>query len=511
MKKYMSKNIFFIMTVFFIVPSLWIPNSAWAIENPHEEFADTQDSFRSSITLQEETSGSTSNTPVEEIPGEAFSTNEHIDDIVPENENKMTLQRFKNYFSANLKVLAYGIVQEPVKSSRNPNNDFLEIPHYRADLEIRPDFYFDSHFVELSAKPRGKLDFRVWEEGTREGDTAGKDDWYLNEWKVRLKGWERLILSYGKENLQWGPSFLVSPSNPFFSDNGRGNTFTEVQGMDFASLLFVPHFNWSISLIANTDEERNTLPNSEAFEKIYAVKIDYTGINGYGSLIYSRKESNQTDRLGFFGVWTASDALLLYTEGSVRQGSDAWYPVRDSSIFGASLQQIHSDEKNLRPSILAGGAYTFFYGGTLTLEYLYNGLGYDKDEASLAFSTLQKAADAYYSSMHEKKSHWSLLKHKEDISEYLSSQPTDPGLRFLRRNYGMLQYHQVNIFNRLAITFRWTQNFDDGSGQFFGLFSYSLGDYWDIFGTAAVNVGNDDTEYGSVLHYQGMLGIKFSL
>ncbi len=506
----MSKNIFFIMTVLCMVPSLWILNSAWAMENPHEEFVEAQYPSQSPKALPEKTSGVTSAPSVEENPDSLRSTDENIDVILMDAENQTTLQKISNYFSSDLKVLAYGIAQDPVESSRNPNNDFLEIPHYRADLEIRPDFYFDTNYVELSAKPRAKFDLRLWEEGMREGDTEGKDDWYVNEWLVRLKGWDRLILSYGRENLQWGPSFLVSPSNPFFSDNGRGNTFTEVQGMDFASLLFIPHLCWSTSLIVNTDEGLNSLPNSEPFEKIYAFKIDYTGRNGHGSLIYSRKESNQTDKFGFFGVWTAAEALLLYTEGSVRKGSNAWYPVKDSSRFGASLQQIHSDDNDIRPSILAGGAYTFLNGGTLTLEYLYNGLGYDKDEASLAYSTLQEASDDYYRTIHKKNSRWA-LKTKEDILDYLSSQPTDPGLRFLRRNYGMLQYHQVNIFNRLAITLRWTQNFDDGSGQLFGLFSYSLGDYWDIFGTAAVNVGNEDTEYGGVLNYQAMLGIKFNL
>jgi len=505
----MSKK-FFLIIVFFIVSPLWILNSAWAAENSHEEFVDAQDSFQSPKDPPEEISGSTSTTPVEKTPGESLSTSENFNNLLTETENKTTLQKITNYFSADLKVLAYGFVQEPVESSRNPNNDFLKIPQYRADLEIRPDFYFDSNYLDLSAKPRAKLDFRRWEEGMREGETEGKDDWYVNEWLVRLNGWNRLFVSYGRENMQWGPSFLISPSNPFFSDNGRGNTYAEIQGMDFVSLLLVPHSDWSISLIANTDEGRNTLPNLEPFEKTYALKIDYTGVNGYGSLIYSRKEANQTDKFGFFGVWTASDALLLYTEGNVRQGSNAWYPVEDSSRFGASLQQIYIDEDDIRPSILAGGAYTFLNGGTLTLEYLYNGLGYNKDEANLAFSTLQEASDAYYRTIYKRSSRW-VLKTKEDILDYLSSQPTDPGLRFLRRNYGMLQYHQVNIFNRLAITLRWTQNFDDGSGQFFGLFSYSLGDYWDIFGTAAVNVGNEDTEYGGVLDYQAMLGIKFNL
>ena len=68
---------------------------------------------------------------------------------------------------------------------------------------------------------------------------------------------ENLFVSYGRENLQWGPSFLFSPSNPFFQDNGRRNTYLEVPGMDFGRLVFIPASAWAISFIANTGEGLN--------------------------------------------------------------------------------------------------------------------------------------------------------------------------------------------------------------------------------------------------------------
>jgi len=510
MKKNLYKNI---TSMACIVMALLfaIANSTDASESLQDGTNRNQHIIASNITQQEETSGYESSTLAEEISKELFSGKENTEILMPENENKKSWQKLENYFSADLRILAYGVAQNPAESNRNPNNDFLEIPHYVTNTEIRPDFYFNSNYLDLSVKPRSTFQYNIWKEGMRDGDTDWNDDWYVNEWIARVKAWNKLFLSYGRENLQWGPSFLYSPSNPFFSDNGRSNNYMEVQGMDFARILFVPHLNWSISLIVNTDEGRNSLPNSEPFEKIYALKVDYTGINGYASLIYSRKDSSQSNKIGFFGGWTASDALLLYTESSVQNGSDAWYPVTDSSLFGASLQQVHQDDDDVTPTILVGGAYTFLNSGTLTLEYLYNGPGYDRDEANLTFSTLKKAADAYYSLMKSAESDSEKDELADSLQEYLSSQNTDPGLRFLRRNYAMLQYYQVNIRNRLAITLRWTQNIDDGSGQFFGLFSYQLGDHWDLFGSGIINAGNKNTEYGSILDYQGMLGLKLSL
>ena len=51
--------------------------------------------------------------------------------------------------------------------------------------------------------------------------------------------------------------YLFSPSNPFFQDNGRRNTFLEVPGMDFGRLVWIPAAAWSFSFIANTDPGLN--------------------------------------------------------------------------------------------------------------------------------------------------------------------------------------------------------------------------------------------------------------
>ena len=142
--------------------------------------------------------------------------------------------KYKEYFSGAFRILGYGIVQEPTDSTQNPGNNFYQVPRYSAVMELRPDVGFNSRYLELSAKPRAKFDFRSWQDGDLNGETQWRDDWYVNEWLVRLKAADRLFVSYGRENLQWGPSFLYSPSNPFFSDNGRSNPYLEVPGMDFA-------------------------------------------------------------------------------------------------------------------------------------------------------------------------------------------------------------------------------------------------------------------------------------
>jgi hypothetical protein len=417
-------------------------------------------------------------------------------------EDKPTLTSFhetlKDRFSLDFRILTYGIIQEPANSNQNPENNFLQIPHYLADLEIRPDLRLNLDFLDLSAKPRMRLEYSIWREGNLKGKSEWIDDWYINEWLARLKVRENLFLSYGRENLQWGPSFLFSPSNPFFQDNGRRNPYLEVPGMDFGRLVWIPESSWTLSFIANTDEGRNKTIGPDPFRRAYALKVDYTGRENYGSIILSYKEDSQT-LLGFFGGRTISDAILLYGEGVIAQGSKALYPREDNSPFGASMQKLYQDDSTIKPILLIGGSYTFGTNGTLTVEYAYNSPGYSDAEVDRFYSLRRKAAGAI--------SFGGLV---SALGQMTLGQTANTGLRFLRKNYALLQYTQNNIKNSIDLTLRWTQNLDDGSGQLTGLVTYSLGKHMELFSVGTVMAGNKNTEFGSILNYQCMIGLKYT-
>ncbi|MGB5218236.1 MAG: hypothetical protein WBN66_08045, partial [Smithella sp.] len=353
-KEWICATVIVLMTVILLLPDL---SPAWEVPQGNISEAATEDTSAQSISEIQTEPVLPGKNPVifkeDELAAEITSSAEINEEPEFSDENQTRFQKFKNYFSANMGILSYGVFQNLADSIVNPDNDLLELPGYVANFEMRPDLYFDSNYLELSVKPRAKIDYQVWTEGMREDDTEWKDDWYINEWLARANAGHKIFVSYGRENLQWGPSFLFSPSNPFFADNGRINTYMEVPGMDFGRLVFIPYLNWAFSFIVNTDEGRSIPLGPDPFHTVYAVKVDYTGEKTYGSLIYSRKEFKQTNTFGFFGGWTASDALLLYTEGSMRKGSDAYYPVEDTSSFGASLQRIYSDDPEIRPTILA--------------------------------------------------------------------------------------------------------------------------------------------------------------
>ena len=400
-------------------------------------------------------------------------------------------------FEYSLRMLAFGMYQDVADSPQNPDNDFFQIPRYVGDLELRPDARLNFRRLELSVKPRGKLEWMAWEDGTRKGDDDWDDDWFINEWLARIRLTQSLFVSYGRENLQWGPSYLSSPSNPFFADNGRSNPKREVPGMDFARLVWLPWTAWTISLIANLDEGRQESRYFE-FERSYALKLDYAGQVGYGGLILSRKEHDR-NRLGAFGGWTATDALLLYGEGTLSRGTSVLYPQGANNPFGASMEAVEDESTSIYGTILVGGSYTLAAGPTIAMEYLYNSPGYTDDQAHAYYRLRRNAADAY-----------SLAGPIQGLSRLTLSQTADPGLRFLRRNYLMVQYLQTDIKDVLNLTFRWTHNIDDGSGQFISIVEYYVGDHTQLFSIGGVNSGSSETEFGTILDYYCMIGVEYA-
>lgn len=396
-----------------------------------------------------------------------------------------------------LRMLIYGTYEKVADSYQNPNNDFFQIPRYRAKFELRPDIYLNFQQVDLSAKPRMTYEWLKWEDGVRKGDTDWDDEWFINEWLARVRVTENLFVSYGRENLQWGPSFLLSPSNPFFADNGRSNPKRELSGMDFARLVWLQGMSWTLSLIANLDEGRQTFPFSE-FNKTYALKVDYSGQEGYTSLILSHMESDG-NRLGGFAGWTASDALLLHGEGVIERGTNALYPKTADNPFGATMEVIDDDDSSLKGTVLVGGSYTLALGPTLSVEYVYNGPGYSDDQADEYSRLRRKASDGF-----------DIASSIQGLSLLTLGQTADTRLRLLRRNYVMFQYSHNDIKNALNLMFRWTQNIDDGSGQFVSLVDYLVGDHTQLFFVGTLNSGGGNTEFGGILDHQFVIGLDYT-
>jgi len=406
------------------------------------------------------------------------------------------VDRLMDATSYRLKVLGYGTRTEAADAPGNPDNRILDIKGNAAEIDLRPDFSLDLNRLHLSLQPRVDTRWEAWTTGIKDGSSQTDTDAYIYQWLARWRATDSLFVSYGRENLQWGPAYLTSFSNPFFMDNGKENPKTEVATTDFARAVWVPDLTWSASLIANTDAGRQSIPGRE-FSRRYAIKIDYTGSQDYASLILGGGEAGGRTVGGFYGR-TLSDALLAYAEGAFLQHPFCRYAEPADNPLGFAMTAGENPGDAWQGSFLIGGSYTLAAGPTLTAEYLYYGPGYDDAEAERYFDLQERAAQAV------------------DAGGELGALGTgelfaaaDPGLRFLRRHYLMLQFVQTDMEADFDLTLRWTRNLDDGSSRLTTIGEWHGGDHVRLFGIATVNRGDRRSEFRRIFDYQFMAGMEY--
>ncbi len=404
------------------------------------------------------------------------------------------MTRIHQGLTCRLRVVGFGMLRGAAHSDRNPDNRIMNLPRETAALQVRPDLRLDLDRLVLSLQPRAELYWESWDQGFKAGEDEWRDETFVHQWLARWRCTDTLYVSYGRENLQWGPAYLTSLSNPFFEDNGKSNPLSEVAATDFARAVWVPSLSWSFSLIANTARGRKEIADGD-FTKTYALKIDYTGKADCGGLVLTYSGDSIGQVSGFYGR-TVSDALLVYAEGGVQRDPSGRYPLKAATPLGYALAEKQRSDPTWIGSVLTGAAYTLESGPTLTLEYLYYGPGYDSIEARDFYDLQSRAADE--------------IRDETALTPFgyqVLGAAADPGLRFLRRNYLMLQYVNTDIAEVIDLTLRCTQNLDDASRRWTVMGEWYIGDHLKLFAIGVLDDGSQRGEFGDIIDFEARLGM----
>ncbi|MCY1034575.1 hypothetical protein OV207_24195 [Corallococcus sp. BB11-1] len=398
-------------------------------------------------------------------------------------------------FQYRVRLVATGRLLGLSDGPQNPQNLFLRIPDRSGTVEGRPEFELNMGRWAFSFRPRFQLNLAAWPDGVPGGDEIDNNEFIL-QWYARWSLTDSLFASFGKENLQWGPSQFFSPSNPFFLENFRADPITEGRGSYFARVTWVPDIRWTVSALANLFEEEVTNP-TRVFERQYALKADYQGDRIQGSLIGAYGERSRM-QLGGYGIWTANDAWLIYGEGKVAARNAALYPVVDgASPFGASMAVLPKDDQ-ANATVLVGSSYTLQMNVTVTAELLHNSSGYSSAQQDLYFALRRSASGALFSQGPE-----------AGFAAQVLGQTASPGLRFTGRNYGVLQ-GRYGWGDDGEVLLRWSHGLDDSSGSLVGMTSFPLGDHVSAVALGVYNYGSTDSESASVLRYTGLAGLEYT-
>jgi hypothetical protein len=383
------------------------------------------------------------------------------------------------------------------EGSFNPRNTLARLSDTEWNFELRPDVSLSYASLDLSLKPRLRY---VHESGESAGEEFSRDrsSTFINEGHIRVGLSERLFFSYGREVLLWGPALFVSPSNPFFVENGQSNPYRELGGRDY--LKGTAHWNDSLtfSLIHNTGLGRDVLIDQSSFRRTSAAKVDYVGTQASGSLILSQQQDGP-ERVGAYLQWTLSDALIGYAETGFTFGSEAVYPRRSERAPGGwAFDRVAAQEDTTALS-LAGLSYTFASGPTVAVEYAYNEAGYSDAQAKDYYALADELAPAFLTGGARAAPAAAAL-----------AQARSPRMPLLRRNYLFAQGMRTNVLDQLDLTLRYTHNLDDGGSTLVPIAEWNVNDYLRLFALGFFAFGGEHTEFSRFVDRQFLTGVNIT-
>ena len=401
-------------------------------------------------------------------------------------------------FSYNILGLLLADAQHPARSTQNPDNAFLDLYRCSGALELRPDIFWDPPFASAVFKPRFTAAHKWWEDGMAEGKTDSESRAFVNEWRIQGKPLSYLFVSFGKEKMLWGPSFLADPSNILFSNTEKINPKREIEGKYLAKLIFIRDNAVTVTAGSETQKER-TVPG-ETLNPLRFVKTDLMGGNYAVSLVgYHRR--NDRFRLGSYGQWTASDAMVLYYDGLVTRGTEVLYPREDAGPLSGAFISKYEDSRRIFTTATTGGSYTFLSGSTLSLEFLYNGQGYGDAEAAGYYRLRRSANDHFFDEGPV-----------SGLAKKTLAEAFNNGLPFLRKYYLMGQFQLREIKNVLDLVLRYLYNLEEHAGQASTILEWRITDNIQFFNINSAAVSHaDETEFKSAVDRSCMIGIEMHL
>lgn len=392
-------------------------------------------------------------------------------------------------------------VQGIAESSLNPGNDFYKLESRSAELHFRPNFSMRHDSLRLGLSPRLVTTYMDYTEGLLAGDHESETDVFINEGYLKWTGGP-LMLVLERKNLQWGNSFLTSPSNPFNTDTGKSRPDKELPGSDFVSSSWFANDWLTLTALVNFGKGENQVEGSrERFHETYALKCEMVGSRFNFSPVLSFKEDDRF-RAGAYGSGTISDSMLVYVDVSLAEGSEGRYPVAsEDSPYGVEFQQSKDDSSHIYGEALVGGSYTFLSGTTVYLEYFHYGQGCDDREADLYYSVLNDSADSFLTAGGS-----------GALFEFAEEQLYDAyqsHLAFLRRNYMTVYAVHNDLLKVLDVTLGVVVNLDDSSYYGYGLLVCDIGTKVQLASSTILYSNGRDVEYPSTLDYLQTFGIRY--
>jgi hypothetical protein len=381
------------------------------------------------------------------------------------------------------------INQSPVDSDFNPDNQVARIPDHAHESDLRPTFNW-----ELDSLHKFKIDPRFIFLATQaeyNGDTrtTDKSEFFLNELSYQGNFGDHQ-LTLGIQNYQWGPTEMISPTNPIFRFQfEQRSLFFQQRGRNLV------RWNWQISpdfnLVTMIEVTRNGSPlpkEDQEFSPNGLVKLEHA--LGKSTDYVGAVAGKTPYRENFFGEYVAknfTDEFSLYLDARHQKGSRNFYP--QESAFA------EFDEREEGQGIKTIANVGARYEGRVDVrvEYIYNGVGLDDND-------WEKARDALTTLGPNT---------RENFKRFYRGGRDD--LQRLHYGYVSARLPDIGDNNQYTFFLRHFQGLSDNSS--FSQFQMDriTGESFNLYLEAAVYNGSKTSEFGSLLSREISLGFRSSL
>ena len=366
---------------------------------------------------------------------------------------------------------------------------------WRADLRLRNDAC--SAQLGLRANLQHSGDRPAGAPGS--AAAASTHDLYGRSGGVGCRIGEAFEARAGRYVLGWGSATLRSPSNPFYADTGKTDPVREQVGVDLVELSWRGDAGWSASLahVAAASRRVRAASGPLLATPTGLLRIEKTGVDSTLGLVLSRAGAAPW-RVGGYATRTVDQALIVFGEAGWRHDRSGLYPVADSA---APLGwRFAAPDGPARISALAGGAFTFESGWTMTVEGLYDQSGYSAGQRDAARRAVA-AADALRAG--PPPSPQAIGAAYGLIGSALAPQLSSIGQRTL---FVQLQRSEWN--NRADLALRWAYDIDQRGANWSASLTWFAAPGLELLALGSLSAGG--AVQGRVLHHAVLLGLRAS-
>jgi hypothetical protein len=310
-------------------------------------------------------------------------------------------------FSGTLRALLGATAYQLEENALNPDNE-LNLSRGTSQFELRPDFRLQSSKFRLVFRPYLRTTSEntpraMDEPAARLSQVTTETTTAYREAFIQWTAADYLILVYGRQNYQWGPTEAFSPSNRLFDETiAAKDLFYAEPGRELWRINLTLGKHVSLVAMAETNKGRPTelelkngngghpvgvSPNSAPTAETNPTGLAKLEVNSEGGATYmgvvGGGREKGTPWIGMYGNWMATDGWHLFFDVAKEAEVGRNAPTENNGL-------IQFETKNAAAVLAAAGTkYDFERGDIVRLEYLVDERALNESDRELVRKSLQ--------------------------------------------------------------------------------------------------------------------------